>query len=159
MAMHMAEISSPPAYLPRRPGTKAPQVTRLFVEAVRGRCSWSTRPASDPLDIRPVPRISVQAFCESTELATAFEAAAADRRMERAHVKVHMGGIPAAAEFYSAAPTPNLIVAESQLSGDKLLADLDRLSEVCDAGTKVVVVGHVNDVDLYREHAGSPRAS
>jgi pilus assembly protein CpaE len=105
----------------------------------------------DPLDIRPVPRISVQAFCESSELATAFEAAAADRRMERAHVKVHMGGIPAAAEFYAAAPTPNLIVVESQLSGEKLLADLDRLSEVVDAGSKVVVVGHVNDVDLYRE--------
>ncbi len=31
------------------------------------------------------------------------------------------------------------------------MAELDRLAEVCDAGTKVVVVGHVNDVELYRD--------
>ena len=29
--------------------------------------------------------------------------------------------------------------------------ELDQLAECCDAGTKVVVIGHVNDVVLYRE--------
>jgi pilus assembly protein CpaE len=101
-------------------------------------------------EVRPVPRISIQAFCESPELASVFEAAITDRRMARAHVKVHMGGIAAAAEFYQAAATPNLIMVESKLPRDKLDAELDRLSEVCDAGTKVVVIGHVNDVNLYR---------
>jgi len=101
-------------------------------------------------DVRAVPRISIQAFCESPELSAAVEAAAADRRMARAHVKVHLGGITAAAEFYQAAATPNLIIVESKLTRDKLDAELDRLSEVCDAGTKVVVIGHVNDVNLYR---------
>src|SRR4029079_1670921 len=101
-------------------------------------------------DLRPVPRISIQAFCESPELAGAIEAASADRRMARSHVKVHMGGITAAAEFYQAAATPNLIVVESKLPRDRLDAELDRLADVCDAGTKVVVIGHVNDVNLYR---------
>jgi pilus assembly protein CpaE len=101
-------------------------------------------------DVRPVPRISIQAFCESPELSAIIEAAAADRRMARAHVKVHLGGITAAAEFYQAAATPNLIVVESKLTREKLDAELDRLSEVCDAGTKVIVIGHVNDVNLYR---------
>ena len=32
-----------------------------------------------------------------------------------------------------------------------MLAELDRLAESCDAGTKVVVIGHINDVVLYRE--------
>jgi pilus assembly protein CpaE len=101
-------------------------------------------------DVRPVPRISIQAFCESPDLIAAIEAAARDRRMARAHVKVQAGGIAAAAEFYQAAATPNLIVVETKLPRDRLEAELDRLSEVCDAGTKVVVVGHVNDVELYR---------
>jgi pilus assembly protein CpaE len=101
-------------------------------------------------DIRPVPRISVQAFCESPDLVAAIEASAADRRMARAHVKVHTGGIAAAAEFYQGAATPNLIVVETRLEGERLEADLDRLAEVCDAGSKVIVIGHVNDVDLYR---------
>ncbi len=101
-------------------------------------------------DVRPVPRISIQAFCDSPDLVAVIEAAAADRRMARAHVKVHTGGITAAAEFYQAAATPNLIVVESKLAPAALDAQLDRLAEVCDAGTKVIVIGHVNDVDLYR---------
>jgi pilus assembly protein CpaE len=32
-----------------------------------------------------------------------------------------------------------------------MLEDLDRLAESCDAGTKVIAIGHVNDVLLYRE--------
>ena len=101
-------------------------------------------------EVRPVPRISIQAFCESPDLIAAIEAAARDRRMARAHVKVQAGGITAAAEFYQAAATPNLIIVESKLPRDRLEAELNRLSEVCDAGTKVAVVGHVNDVELYR---------
>jgi pilus assembly protein CpaE len=101
-------------------------------------------------EVRPVPRISIQAFCDSPELVAAIQSASADRRMSRAHVKVQTGGITAAAEFYQGAATPNLIVVESRLTRERLEAELDRLAEVCDAGTKVVVIGHVNDVDLYR---------
>lgn len=102
-------------------------------------------------DIKLIPRIAVQAFCDTPGVARVIEAAAADRRMSKAHVKVHMGGLAAAAEFYQSAPTPNLIVVESREAGREMLGLLDRLAEVCDAGTKVVVIGHVNDVLLYRE--------
>ena len=85
------------------------------------------------------------------EIAATIETAAADRRMSRAHVKVLMGGVQAAIDFYQSAPTPNLIVLESQERGDQLLGQLDQLAPVCDAGTKVVVIGHVNDVLLYRD--------
>jgi pilus assembly protein CpaE len=107
--------------------------------------------SSEPVaEVRPVPRISIQAFCESPDLIAAIEAAARDRRMARAHVKVQTGGIAAAAEFYQGAATPNLIIVETRLPRDRLEAELDRLAEVCDPGTKVVVIGHVNDVELYR---------
>ena len=105
----------------------------------------------DAREIRPIPRISIQAFCESQELAETITAASTDRRMSRTHVKVHMGGIPAATEFYGAAPTPNLILVETTLQRDRLFLELERLAAVCDSGSKVVVVGHVNDVSLYRE--------
>ena len=109
--------------------------------------------AASPIDaaeVRPVPRISIQAFCESPDVTAVVEAAASDRRMARAHVKVHTGGIAAAAEFYQDAATPNLIMVETKLSHDKIDAELNRLADVCDPGTKVIVIGHVNDVDLYR---------
>ncbi|MGX7704771.1 AAA family ATPase [Methylobacterium sp. Gmos1] len=101
--------------------------------------------------IPPVPRITVQAFCESAEVAGAIEAAAGDRRMQKAHARVQMGGAPAAVEAYRGAPTPNVLIVEIGAARGSPLSALDSLAEVCDAGTKVMVVGHVNDVVLYRE--------
>ncbi len=109
-------------------------------------------PAGEPeRHIAPVPRITIQAFCESPELAHTVQSGAADRRMARAHVKVSMGGLPAAEEAYRSASTPNVILIEYNGHGNALLEGLDRLAESCDAGTKVVVVGRVNDIILYRE--------
>jgi pilus assembly protein CpaE len=100
---------------------------------------------------RPVPRISIQAFCDDVGVANAIQFAAEDRRLAKAHVSVHMGGISAAISHYADSPTPNLIILDCGLNGSQLLADLDRLAESCDPGTKVVVIGRHNDVWLYRE--------
>jgi pilus assembly protein CpaE len=101
--------------------------------------------------LRPVPRISIQAFCESEGVSGPIERAAEDRRMSKAHLKVHMGGIETAIEFYRSAPTPNLIILESRREPKELLESLGQLAEVCDPSSKVVVIGHYNDVWLYRE--------
>lgn len=100
--------------------------------------------------IAPVPRITIQAFCEAPETAAMIEGIAADRRMRKAHVKVQMGGGAAAVEAYRHAPTPNVILIEFLGLKSRPLECLDQLAEVCDEGTKVLVIGHVNDVMLYR---------
>jgi pilus assembly protein CpaE len=108
--------------------------------------------AEDATYIAPIPRIAIQAFCESAEVSASIQRADNDRRMDRANLKVQMGGAVAAVEAYRTAPTPNVIVLESAAGdGQQLLTALDTLAEYCDSGTKVVVVGHVNDVILYRE--------
>ena len=101
--------------------------------------------------LRPIPRVNIQAFCEDQDTAAAIERAAQDRRLSRARVSVQMGGIDGACAFYRNAPTPNLIVIESLLDRATMLAELDRLAGLCDPATKVMVVGHLNDVVLYRE--------
>ncbi|MCT7376190.1 AAA family ATPase [Chelativorans salis] len=101
--------------------------------------------------LRPVPRISIQAFCETEAVASPIERAGEDRRMAKAHLKVHMGGLSTAVEFYQTAATPNLIILESRGEPKDLLASLTELAELCDPSTKVVIVGHYNDVWLYRE--------
>jgi pilus assembly protein CpaE len=101
--------------------------------------------------IDPVPRVSIQAFCESPDIAAVVGAAISDRRMAKAHVKQNMGGAPAAVEAYKSAPTPNVIVLEAPASRDALLGQLEELAEYCDAGTKVVVLGKLNDIVLYRQ--------
>lgn len=100
---------------------------------------------------RPIPRISIQAFCDDPQVADALQYAANDRRLSKAHVSVHMGGIGAAVAHYLDSPTPNLVILDSALKGSQLLVELDRLAESCDPGTKVIVVGRHNDVLLYRE--------
>ena len=111
----------------------------------------ATSPAAAAQIIAPLPRVSIQAFCETPEIARLIEQATGDRRMEKAHVKVQMGGGFAASEAYKTAPTPNVIVIEGDAHRERLLETLDRLSDVCDSDTKVVVIGQVNDVLLYRE--------
>jgi pilus assembly protein CpaE len=101
--------------------------------------------------VRPIPRISIQAFCESEGVAKPIERAGEDRRMAKAHVRVHMGGIRAATDHYASAPTPNLVILESRFAPTELLAELEGLADVCDPGSKVIIVGHYNDVPLYRE--------
>ena len=98
-----------------------------------------------------VPHITIHAFCESPDVAAAIDQAAADRLMGRAQVGVHMGGVGTAIETYQQAPTPNLVVLESRSASGAFLAELDRLAEVCYAGTKVMAIGHTNDIGFYRE--------
>jgi len=101
--------------------------------------------------IAPAPRVSVQAFCETVETAAAVQSAGEDRRMAKAHVKIQMGGVAAAVEAYKASPTPNVIIIETDSRADDILHGLDQLAEVCDAGTRVIVIGRINDVTFYRE--------
>jgi pilus assembly protein CpaE len=107
-------------------------------------------PPSAEDHIAPAPRVSVQAFCETVETAAAVQSAGEDRRLGKAHIKIQMGGLSAAIEAYRAAPTPNVIVLESDSRND-VLTGLDQLATVCDPGTRVVVIGRINDVALYRE--------
>jgi pilus assembly protein CpaE len=101
--------------------------------------------------IASVPRVSIQAFCETVEAAAAVQAAGEDRRMVKAHLKVQLGGLAAAVEAYRTSPTPNVIILESESRGDEIIAALDKLAEVCDSGTRVIVIGQHNDIVMYRE--------
>lgn len=100
---------------------------------------------------RPVPRISISAFCEFPDTGAALQRAGADRRLSKAHIDTQLGGVQAAIDHFRGQVTPNLLIVETKLQGKAALDDIDRMAEVCDPATKVVVVGRVNDVELYRE--------
>src|SRR6186997_103649 len=107
-------------------------------------------PAQPEEYISPAPRVSVQAFCASIANATAVRAASEDRRLGKAHLTVHMGGLAAAIDTYHTSPTPNVILLETE-PGKDILEGLDELATVCDAGTRVVVIGSASDVTPYLE--------
>ncbi len=102
-------------------------------------------------NMRPLPRISVHAFCESEGLQRVMERCANDRRMSKVSLRITSGGTAAAANMFSSAPTPNLIILETRANPAGLLADLAPLAAVCDPSTKVIIVGYYNDIGLYRD--------
>ncbi len=71
--------------------------------------------------LRPLPRISIQAFCESDGLAQLINNCAEDRRMNRTHVRTVSGGIETACTMYASSPTPNLIILENSGTSRDLL--------------------------------------
>ena len=111
--------------------------------------------AGNVKEIRPIPRITLQAFSESDPVYQTLDLASKDRRMARAHVSVNSGGIPGAVAHYASAPTPNLIIVESSLNREAMMNELAKLASVCDSDTKVIVIGHHNDILIYRELVSS----
>lgn len=98
-----------------------------------------------------IPRIAVHVFAERPDTLEAAERAGKDRRMARATTQIRIGGVAAAVETYQHEPTPPLIVVECLKDPQTLLWEIDQLAEVCDAGTKVVIIGATNDILLFRE--------
>lgn len=103
------------------------------------------------VDHRPVPRISIHAFCETPATTALIEKASVDRRISKAHLTMHMGGVAKAVDQFQTIATPNLIILETLADGAEIFAQLGELAEVCDPSTKVVIIGQVNDIILYRE--------
>lgn len=108
-------------------------------------------PVSVRAGYRPVPRISIAAFCETSASADLLERASKDRRMLKAQVDIHTGGIPEAVERYRSASTPGLVLLETMEGGETVFEQLREFAEVCDSSTKVVIIGQVNDIVFYRE--------
>jgi len=109
----------------------------------------ASAPASD--HIAPLPRVAIQAFCETPDVKQVIQAIQQDRRMAKTMMRIQDGGVAACLEAYRGAPTPNVIVIEANSDRNGLLLRLDELAQYCDAGTRVLVIGHTNDVLLYRE--------
>ncbi len=98
-----------------------------------------------------LPQISIHAFCDRQETAHCMNETTRDWRMKRTNVKIYMGGLASAIEFYHKENTPNLIMIESGMNGPELFSQLEELASVCDEGTKVVIIGAANDIRLYRQ--------
>lgn len=116
----------------------------------------TTAPAPAPVPQEPsvvamIPRVNIHVYCEEQATAHVLQSVSQDRRASKAHIDVHLGGIPAAIQVYHQQQTPEVLIIETKKSRDQVMAELGGLAQVCEPTTKVLVIGHVNDVILYRE--------
>lgn len=100
---------------------------------------------------QPVPRITIHACCDRHEVADMISGIGVDRRLARAEISVEQGGIEAAVTRFASQASPNLLILDTMLQGPMMLHALDRLAQVIEEGTKVVIIGAVNDIALFRE--------
>lgn len=102
--------------------------------------------------VRPgfIPRASITAFVATQGVGEALTRASADRRMSRTALEVVAGGLEAAADHFASHPMPDLILAETKAPASAILPMLESLAQSCPPGTRLILIGHANDVALYR---------
>ena len=98
-----------------------------------------------------IPHISIDVFRETDAFMGVWERAIADRRTVSTNTNIHEGGFPAAVKHYTTERTPDLIVIETDADETVLEIETDLLAEVCDPNTRLIVVGHKNDINLYQK--------
>jgi pilus assembly protein CpaE len=76
--------------------------------------------------------------------------AAGDRRLAKVDLDISVGGVDAAMARYATGAAADLLVVETTLSRAQMLAEADRLIECTGPAAKVIMIGHINDVALYR---------
>lgn len=143
-----------PGQIAPQPGQMAPQGMPPHGMAAGTDGSPYAAPVAAPVKEggeKALPAISIQAFCDRSETAGVIHEMSRDWRMKRTNLKIFMGGLPAAIEYYHKESTPGLILVESGMRGPELFAQLEQLASVCDEGTQVVMIGAANDIKLYRQ--------
>jgi pilus assembly protein CpaE len=98
-----------------------------------------------------LPAISIKVFYEREETHHLMATCARDRRLGRATVDIIPGGLAAAIQHLSENPTPNLLILESSAHSARIIEEVDELAGHCDEHVKVMVIGTVNDIALYRQ--------
>ena len=97
-----------------------------------------------------LPRAEIEAFLIQASTTEAFRTARADWRMSRVGLNMIQGGIETAVDRYSDRKSPLLVVIEVDNTTADVMPWIEALAGRCDPLTKAIVIGRVNDVNLYR---------
>jgi len=95
-------------------------------------------------------RINIGAFVLSDAVRDAVNALSDDRQFLRSSVMVENGGMAAAYEYLSQRSTPELLIVETTSKGDAFFEELNGLADVCQPGTRVIIIGAENDINLFK---------
>lgn len=97
-----------------------------------------------------LPTATVDLFLRDGETIEAAKALQHDWRFARVSVRVHDGDVESAIKMYATAKSADIIMVETDTTEKAFIDRLGELSGSCDEGTSAIVIGPVNDVNLYR---------
>jgi pilus assembly protein CpaE len=97
-----------------------------------------------------IHRFNIEAFPLSRETEAALEGLRAEREFSKVKLAILFGGLSRAVKHYADNPSPRVIIVEDPSGIDQLLKNLEQMAEVVEPGRKVIVIGSINDVQVYR---------
>lgn len=97
-----------------------------------------------------LPEASVDLFIKDKETMEAARSLVDDWRFARVTVSVEEGDVETAIQSYQEAKSPTLIIIETDVTDESFVARLEALANHCAEGTNAIVIGPVNDINLYR---------
>lgn len=97
-----------------------------------------------------IHRFNIEAFPLTKETEAAVEGLRAEREFAKVKLSVMFGGLPRAIKHYHDNPSPRVMIVEDPSTIEQLLKNLEGLAEVVEPGRKVIVIGSINDVQVYR---------
>lgn len=108
-----------------------------------------TQPAVEKIDSL-LPPAKIHLFSEDLDTLSLFDALSEDWRFGRIHLAIRGNSLDDAIEYYSRRKSPTLIIIQTETTSAEFQKRLEDLAGVCDEGTAAIVVGPINDVQLYR---------
>ncbi len=101
-----------------------------------------------------LPSARVTLFTRDAETRQAFEAIARDWRFARVTLDVTEGDVNTAVETYTQYGSPDLVIIQTDEISDAFSDRIEALGGVCNENTAAIIIGPVNDVNLYRRLVG-----
>ncbi|MCB1556395.1 MAG: type II secretion protein ATPase [Alphaproteobacteria bacterium] len=101
-----------------------------------------------------LPGARVAFFTHDDTSKAAFLSFEKDWRFARIALEVYDGDVDTAIETYGNTTSPDLVIVQTDDVSGAFTAKLESLAGSCAEGTAAIVVGPVNDVNLYRKMVG-----
>ena len=98
-----------------------------------------------------LPTSKITCFSSDSDTLSALQELEKDWRYARVDISTQQGGVEQAIELYSQYASPDLVIIQTDNIDDDLTGKLEKLAQNCSEGTAAIVIGPVNDVNLYRK--------
>lgn len=110
-------------------------------------------PINSPIDSL-LPPAQIHLFSNDEQTKNTFQELTEDWRFGRISMSVRGENLDEAITHYSRRKSPTLIIIQTETTDEAFQKKLEELSGVCGEETAAIVIGPVNDVQLYRHLTG-----
>lgn len=97
-----------------------------------------------------LPAATIDLFLKDKATIEAARALQSDWRFARVTLRVQEGDVETAIKLYAQSSSPEIIFIETDTTEESFIGRLGELSGNCNENTSAIVIGPVNDVNLYR---------